>query len=181
MGAAFALENAKELGARGERSDRIGLLAAMDGPGEEGDAAVGHLEGEIDKGAPEGVGDGIGEVDQDGVEQPGDPELELDAVGRVDPEVSQPEQPLDAREGLLDSPPAGVEGHDLVSRETLGVELVGQVAVPEPAARDGDQADDLAFGPAANGDQRLLDGRGATERADDLTGEIDCAWRAGRK
>ena len=75
--------------------DDIVGRAALIGAGEEVQAAVDHLQRERREGLVEFLGHGVGQLDQDGVEQPGRPELQLDAVGGTDPEVGQTQQAFD--------------------------------------------------------------------------------------
>ncbi len=69
-----------------------------------GQAPVDHLERDGGEWLPQVHGDLVGEVDQHGVEEPGDPDLRLDAVGRADPEIGQAQQAFDDGEGVLNPP-----------------------------------------------------------------------------
>ncbi len=99
----------------GEVRDHVGRVAALVGSGKEGQAAVDHLQGEGRKGLVEFLGHGVGEADQDGVEQPGGSEREVDAIGGADPDVGQTEQAFDSVVAVLN----GMIAHDkfCVSRE----------------------------------------------------------------
>ena len=89
-------EDAQGDGIGGQVLRHIGRLAPLERIGEEVQAAVDHLHREGGEGTVQDLGDGVGEVDQDGIEDPGGPELQLDAVLRADPEVGQARSRLTA-------------------------------------------------------------------------------------
>ena len=58
------------------------------------ESAVEHFQRDTVKGESHGIGDGITQVDKDGIEEPGGPDLELDTVDRTGPEIGEMEQPF---------------------------------------------------------------------------------------
>jgi hypothetical protein len=138
------LEDTQALGLLGEIDDGIGRLAPLVGGGEEVQAAIDHLQGEGGEGTAQRLGDRVGQIDQHGVEEPGGPDLELDPVGRADPEVGQAQKALDCQKSVLDPPALPIQGDGVGGREASGIEFVGEVAVPGGPDRHLDQADRLA-------------------------------------
>ena len=76
----------------------------MVGLGEEVQAAVDHLHGNSSERLIEGLGYGISQVNQDGIQQPGGPQLELDTILRTDPEAGHAQQAFDDGVGVFDAP-----------------------------------------------------------------------------
>ena len=64
-------------------------------------AAKDHLHGDDSKGLVENLSDRISRSDQKRIEQPGDPELELNAVFSSGPEVIKTEKTLDNRVSIF--------------------------------------------------------------------------------
>lgn len=91
----FAFEDAEPVGILGKIDDQVGGLALVRGLGQVIEGAVDHLNGERGDRFVEFLGDGVGEINQDGVEQPGRPELHFNGVLGATPEEGQPQEAFD--------------------------------------------------------------------------------------
>ncbi len=113
------------------------------------EAAEDHFLGDALGGDDEAFGDVVAEVDQDGREEPGGPELEVDAVVGAGPEVGQTEEAFDRQEGGLDVPTAAVEIGDVLAGQEGGVWDIGQVGEPGALVAHFHQAHGMAAGIGA--------------------------------
>jgi hypothetical protein len=100
---------------------------------------VNHFHRQITKRAVQGFCDGIREIHQDRVEEPGRPYLNQDAIDGANPEIRQSQQPLDRVERIFDAPALPVECHHIFSGERLRIQHIRQVAIPSAARQCFDQ------------------------------------------
>jgi len=77
---AFPFYDAEQLGIGSEVGDKIISLAALVSLGEEVQAAINHLNGDGGEWLVERFGHAVGEIDEDGIEQPSGPDLNLDRI-----------------------------------------------------------------------------------------------------
>jgi hypothetical protein len=110
--------------------DRVKRIPAVIGLGEVIQTPKNHFHGNGLKGQVEGLGNRIGEVNQDGKQNPGSPDLNQDAVESTGPEVSQAQQAFDDVEGIFNVPTLGIEGQNDFGREAQRVGDIGQLAIP---------------------------------------------------
>jgi hypothetical protein len=73
-----------------------------------------HLQRNTIEGQHEFFGDRIAQINQEGEEQPGRPDLQEDAVLRTCPQVSQVEQAFDGQESFFDSPAPSIQIGDYI-------------------------------------------------------------------
>lgn len=85
----FAFENPKPGRVVRQIDAWVGGFPPMMGLGEKVHAAVDHLQRDRREGLIQFFGYGVRQVDQDGIQQPGGPQLKLDTVLGADPEVGQ--------------------------------------------------------------------------------------------
>src|SRR5271157_1119577 len=102
-----------------------------------------HLDRDLAKRTVENFSHLIGQIYQDSIQDLGRPDLNLDAVDRPDPEVGQTQEAFHQVENIFDPPPLGIQFGDVLGRQYLGVEHIGQVAIPAASALDLDQTDQL--------------------------------------
>jgi hypothetical protein len=114
-------------------------LAFVPRLGEMIQAPKNHLQRDVLKRLVQRVGHGVGQVDQKSVEQPGGPNLHLDAVDRTGVKISQTQQAFDHIEGVFDTPTLIVEGDDTGGWQTFRVQDVGQITIPFTPEQDLDQ------------------------------------------
>jgi len=93
----------------------------------------------------EAFGHGIGQVDQDSIQQPGGPPWQRNTIVRTDPEVGQTPQPFDDVVGIFDPPTLPIQGYRVEYRQALAVQFVSQVAIPLALVQHLDQAQPLAL------------------------------------
>ena len=98
----------------GQVGNRVTGFASMVRLGEVVEAAIDHLQGKRRERLVESFGHGIGQVDQDGMQQPGGPQLKLDAVGGF---ASTPASAAESR-----AEPAGTRGPETL-RQGLWADL----------------------------------------------------------
>jgi|GEM_PF-4782897 len=96
-----SFDDAELAGTVGQIMDRVGGGVLSDRVGHEIQTAVDHFRREIGERSRQRFGDGIGQVDQHGVQQPGGPQLHLDGVFGAAVEIGQAQQPLDDGEGVF--------------------------------------------------------------------------------
>lgn len=118
----LAFDDAEQLGVGRKVGDDVFGLAAVVGLGEEVQAAIDHFNGDGRERLIEGLGDAVGEIDEDGVEQPSGPDLDLDDILCSTPEIGQPQQAFDDGIGILDPPALPIQGHQVGRRQALGIQ-----------------------------------------------------------
>ena len=79
----FAFENPKPDRIVGQVGDRVIGFASMVRLGEVVNAAIDHLQRNRCKRLVQSFGYGVGQVNQDGIQQPSRPQLKLDAILRT--------------------------------------------------------------------------------------------------
>ena len=106
MGRFFArlFDDAQLAGMVSQIPDRVGGRILGDGVRQEIQTAVDHGHGDLRERPRQRFGDGIGQVDQHGIQQPGRPHLHFDGVFGAAVEIGQAQPPLDDREGVFDIP-----------------------------------------------------------------------------
>jgi len=94
----------------------------------------------------------VGQVEQDGIQQPGRPELQLERVIGTAPQIGQAEQSFDQGVGVFNAPalPRYAQGDDVGGGQGRHVQFIGQVAIPLAAIAHLDQAQRLRAVPAAH-------------------------------
>jgi len=122
---AFAHENAQTGGVGGKVLDHVRDRAALEGVGEMIERAIEHLLREGGHGLLEACGHGVSEIHQNGLENPGGPELHAHTVLRAGPEVGQAEQALDRVKSILQAPALPVQDDGIEHRQTRRVPLIG--------------------------------------------------------
>ena len=108
----FTLDHAEPSRVVGQIDDWVVSLATMVRPGKVVDAAVDHLKRERRERLVQFFSHGISQVNQDDIQQPGRPQLELDAVLRTNPEVGQAQQAFRDVVCIFDPPALPIQGHE---------------------------------------------------------------------
>lgn len=98
---ARSFDDAQLAGVAGQIADGVGGRVLGDGVRHEIQTAVDPLHGDLRERPRQRFGDGVGQVDQHGVQQPGGPQLHLDGVFGAAMEIRQTQQALDDREGVF--------------------------------------------------------------------------------
>ena len=80
-----------------------------------------HFDRDFSQGTVKSVGNIIGEINENGKEQPSGPELEEKAIDRTGPEKSKAEQAFDQVKGILNAPALPVKGGEFVWGKALWV------------------------------------------------------------
>ena len=141
---AGSFDDAEFAGMVGQITDRVGGGILSDGVGHEIQTAIDHFRREVGERSRQRLGDGVGQIDQHGVQQPGGPQLHLDGVFSAAVKIGQAQQPLDDREGVFHPPALAVQRHRLGGRQPGQVQGIGQIAVDRAVRLDLNQADLLA-------------------------------------
>lgn len=100
----FLFNQGQGLGLASEIFNGVISLTFVPRLGEMIQAAENHLQGDVLKGPVQGISHGSGQVNQEGVEQPGGPDLHLNAVARTGVKISQAPQSFDDVKSILDAP-----------------------------------------------------------------------------
>ena len=157
---AGSFDDAQLAGMVSQITDRVGGGVVSDRVGYKIQTAIDHFRGEVGERPRQGLGDGVGQVDQHGIQQPGRPQLHFDGVFGATVEISQSQQPLDDREGVFHPPALGVQRHRLDSGQPGQFQGVGQIAVDRAVRLDLNQADLLARRALADPDDPVPNRRG---------------------
>ena len=130
-----------------------------------------HFERNAVKGQHEFFGDGIAQIDQQGEEQPGSPDLQEDAIQGACPQVSQIEQAFNEQESFFNGSAAAIQVSDDIGWQDSWVEHAGQIELRGDRAADLEQLLRLADRDARQGRGHVQD-RALVELAvGDATGQ----------
>lgn len=116
---ARALEDAQIQRVVGQIRNGVGGFAPLEGLGGEIQAAIGHLHRDRRQGLVQAVGNGIGQIEQYRVQQPGRPELQWESIVGAAPDVGQAEQALRQGIGIFNSPALLIPDLDRQARRAV--------------------------------------------------------------
>jgi hypothetical protein len=97
----LAFENTQPRRIVGQIGDGVGCFTPVVGRGKVVQAAVDHFQRNSRKRLIQSFGNSIRQIDQNSIQQPGSPQLQLDAVLRTDPKIGQAQQPFDGVVSIL--------------------------------------------------------------------------------
>ena len=169
---AGSFNNAQLVGLVGQIADRIGGRVLGGRLGYKIQPPVDHFWGNVGERPRQGLGHGVGQVDQHRVQQPGGPDLHFDGIFGAAVEIRQPQQALDDGAGVFHPPALAIQGHDIEGGQAGHLQGIGQVAIDRAVRLDLDQTDLLAGGTLANPDEPILHGRGVDQDLRNLILEV---------
>ncbi len=172
----FALENAQPFRIVSQVSDGVSRFSPMIGSGEVVEAPINHFHRNRCKRLVELFSHRIGQINQDRIQQPGSPQLKLDAILRADPEVSQAQQPFDNVIGVFNSPALPIQGDHIGCWQALCIQFIGQIAIPLAFVQHLDETDQLTIIILTNPDQSFMDLSRSLQMALDLICQV-LLWR----
>src|SRR4030067_1159022 len=134
------LENAIEFGFLRQESDRVRSSTQFFLLGKVVQALEDHLHRNIFEWAVQSFRNAVSQIYQDGVEQPGGPNLHLHPIDRTDPKVSQPQLAFSDVESILNAPSLLVQLGNNSSGKQLRIKHVCQITKPTAFVLDFYQA-----------------------------------------
>jgi hypothetical protein len=139
-GLTFTFDDAQQFGVGGQGRDELFGLAALVRLGEEIQAAIDHLHGDGCKRLIERFSHTVSEIHQNGIQQPGGPDFNLDSLLGATPKTGKAQQAFDDGVCILNPPALPIQGHPVGGGQAIDIQLIAQIPIPGAAIGHFDQS-----------------------------------------